>query len=215
MGKLTYMMLWVALGGFGLVAHLPAAPPAPVRPAAPPPTPAAPHPIGPSRYAGADVKDYVEQLASKFSSATRVTDPFGQPQDPEAKLAAKPTVTRIPRRFAPVVPTALSEIVGQLNITMVKPKARRFVVDNRDLGVGDKLPLTFRNVPIQTEITEVSASRIVFRNMETGELGIYKFGGLPPGISRDKDALKMPTVRPNAPLEIDAPPLPSANNPNP
>ena len=208
MGKLTYILL---TGCAGLVIAAP-----------PPSTPAAPKKVapvvvskfGPSRYAGEDLKSYIEGLTREFSSGSRVNDPFGQPQDPEAKPIAKPSVQKIVRRFTPVAPTALSEIVGKLPITMVMPKSRRFIVDSRNLGIGDKLPITYRNANIQLEITEVNASRIVFKNAETGELGVYKFNDLPEGISHGKDSIKMPGIRPNAPLEIEAPSQ-TTTNPSP
>lgn len=218
MGKLTHFAPLAVLGCLALASPLPAATPS----AAAPPAPTTePSKIGPSRYAGDDLKAYVESLAKQFSSGTRATDPFGQPQDPEAKLVAKPTTTdKITRRVAPVAPTALSEIVSQIPITMVKPKAKGFSVEGREFHVGDKLPINFRNIQIQTEIVEVSASRVVFRNVQTKEVGIHTFARLPEGITRggNKTSVVPPGMTPangNAPLEIDAPPPSPASPTNP
>jgi hypothetical protein len=218
MGKLTHLVPLAVLGCFALSNRSPAVAP----PAAAPPVPTTePSKFGPSRYVGDDLKAYVESLAKQFSSGTRVTDPFGQPQDPDAKVVTKPTTTaKITRRVAPVAPTALSEIVSQIPITMVKPKTKSFSVDGREFHVGDKLPINFRNTQIQTEITEVSSSRVVFRNVDTKEIGIHTFARLPEGITRG--GKKAPAVPPgmtpanrNAPLEIDAPPPSPASPTNP
>jgi hypothetical protein len=218
MGKLIHLAPLAVLGCLALASRLPAAGP----PAAVPPAPTTePSKFGPSRHAGDDLKAYVDGLAKQFSSGARATDPFGQPQDPEAKLVAKPTTTdKIKRRVAPVAPTALSEIVSQIPITMVKPKTKSFSVDGREFHVGDKLPINFRNTQIQTEITEVSASRVVFRNIDTKEIGIHTFARLPEGITRG--GKKAPAVPPgmtpanrNAPLEIDTPTSSPASPTNP
>lgn len=211
MGKLTSILLGAlgTLGGLVLAAPPPAATPAPKAPKA---IKLEPSKFGPSRYAGADIKGYVESLSKQFSSANRAVDPFCQQQDPEAKVVAKaPVINKITRRPVATTATPLSEIVGRLNITMVMPGTRRFIVDGRNLGVGDKLPITFRNARLQTEITEVSQNRVVFRNLETGEIGIHKFAGLGPGISRDTQSIKMPGTRPDAPLEIDSTPTNPSN----
>jgi hypothetical protein len=218
MGKLTHFAPLAVLGCLALASRLPAAGPPAAVPLA---TKTEPSKIGPSRYAGDNLKAYVESLAKQFSSGTRVTDPFGQPQDPEAKVVAKPTTPgKIKPRFTPAAPIALSEVVSQIPITMVKPKTKSFSVDGREFHVGDKLPINFRNTQIQTEITEVSSSRVVFRNVDTKEIGIHTFARLPEGITRG--GKKAPAVPPgmtpanrNAPLEIDTPPPSPASPTNP
>jgi hypothetical protein len=163
------------------------------------------------------VKGYVESLAARFAIRTRTGDPFGQIQDPDAKPVVDRTVKKIIRRAAPVTATPLSEIVGYLKISMIMPKTRRFVIDGRTLGVGDKLPLNFRSSKIEVEITEVSPSRIVFRNVETGETGVHQLDLLPRGITRGNKPEKVPGMTPlnsGAALEIQVPASSPAANPN-
>ncbi len=208
MGKLTFILA-AALCGHALAAPAPPAPPAP-----PVPHVVETSAAGPSRYAGADVKAYISDLASHLTGTNRASDPFGQQQDPDAKPIVKASVAKITRRFAPAAPTPLSEIVAQIKIGMVMPKAKRFIVDGRNLGEGDSLPLRFNNTSIPTVITEVSASRIVFRNTETGELGIHKFAVLPLGMTPGNRLPATPGMVPaksNLPLEISAPSPLSAN----
>ncbi|MEO0016973.1 MAG: hypothetical protein RLZZ522_256 [Verrucomicrobiota bacterium] len=201
MGKLSSILV-AALCGHALAGPPLVGPPAPAIPVAEATQ------AGPSRFAGADVKAYIGDLASHLSGTTRASDPFGQQQDPDAKPIVKPSATKITRRFTPVAPTPLSEIVAQIKIGMVMPKAKRFVVDSRNLGEGDKLPLRFNNTQIQTVITEVSASRIVFRNTETGEIGIHKFAALPLGMTPGNRVAPPPgmvSANANTPLEIGSP----------
>lgn len=185
--------------------------------AAPTAPPSAQKVLGPSRYAGADVKGYVESLGARFAIRTRAGDPFGQIQDPDAKPVVDRTVKKIVRRGAPVTATPLSEIVGYLKISMIMPKTRRFVIDGHTLGVGDKLPLNFRSSKIVVEITEVSPSRIVFRNVETGETGVHQLDLLPQGITRGNKPEKVPGMTPlnsATALEIQVPASSPASNPN-
>lgn len=205
-----------------LFASLPldAANPQPPAPAVPPAKAAAPAAKAveptPSRYAGKDIKAYVEALASQLAMRGRAIDPFGQPQDPNAKPVIKPTVAKATRRPTAEPPVALSDIVGKIEITTIMPKDKRFYVGGRSIGQGDKVPITFRNKQIKTEVTEVSARRIVFRNLDTGETGIRQLDMLPPGIFRG--TLSTPggiaPSQANAPLEIDSPSANPAGNPN-
>jgi len=215
MGKLTYILLCTT------AALLPAT----AKPAAK--TPALPDPVDPavsslpsgngptpSRYAGEDLKTYIAELANQLAIRSRVSDPFAQLQDPNAKPQVKPTVAKTARRTAPEPPATLSDIVGRIEITTIMPKDRRFLVGSRSIGQGDKVPIAFRNKQIRTEVTEVSSHRIAFRNLDTGEIGVRQLNILPPGMTPGTRTLTAPGMvptNPNAPLEIDlSTPLPTA-----
>jgi len=176
-------------------------------------TAAAPTPI-PSRYVGNDVKTYVEALANELAMHERASDPFGQLQDPNAKPVAKPTVAKTLRRPTAEPTASLTDIIARIEITTIMPKDKRFLVGSRSIGQGDKLPLNFRNKQIHTQVTEVSSRKIVFRNLDTGELGIRQLNVLPPGVTpgtRNITAPGMVQFSPNSALEIDsAPPLSTA-----
>jgi len=161
----------------------------------------------PSRYAGADPKAYTVALAKRLAIGTRTTDAFGQPQDPDARPIVKPTLAKSNRRFTTQPAMPLSEIVSQIKVTTIMPKERRFLVGDRAFGVGDKIPLSYRNKQIRTQITFVSAAQIVFKNVETGEIGTLKLDGMPGGITRSTGAITAKGMTPanaDAPLEIDS-----------
>lgn len=170
-----------------------------------------------SRYAGKDLKGYIETLAKQLSILDRATDPFGQSQDPNAKPVVRAVAAKVVRRPTAEPPALFSDIVSRIAITTIMPKEKRFYVGSRSIGQGDKLPISFRNKQIHTEVTEVSASRIVFRNIDTGEIGIRQLRMLPKGVTFG-NKLTTPGMVPtnaNAPLEIDSPPPPSAGTANP
>lgn len=199
----------------------PMAVPASLPPAAKPPAPAQPSakldPVAPSRYAGDDPSAYIATLAKRLTISSRTTDPFGQPQDPDAKPIIKPTVVKAQRRFTAEPPAALSDIVANIRVTTIMPKDKRFLVNDRWFGMGHKVPLNYRNKVIQTEIVEVSAQQIVFRNVDTGELGTLKLNLLPVGMTRG-GTITAPGISPvnsNAPLEIDSPTNQSAGTVTP
>ena len=206
MGKLIITLVWILAAG-PLAAK---APPAAVTPAAAPAAAmTAPNSPPPSRYAGSDTPAYVANLSSQFASRNRVTDPFGQLQDPSAKPVVKTTVAkRAVRRFTAEPAKPLSSIVEQIGITTVMPKDKRFLVGNRSIAQGDKLTLNYRNKQIQTKIIEVSARRIVFSDLETGETAIRLLKILPPGMTPGASEVRAPGMTPadsNAPLEIGSP----------
>ena len=189
-------------------------PPQTEKPAAPTPEAAAPEKASiprSSRYASADLKTYVEALADHLAIRSRATDAFGQLQDPNAKPVIKPTVakTAVRRILTAEPPSSLSDIVRRIEITTIMPRDKRFLVGSRSIAQGDKVPLNFRNKQIHTEVTEVSARRIVFRNLDTGEIGTRQLNLLPPGMTpgtRNILAPGMVPANPSTPLEIDSPP---------
>jgi len=186
--------------------------PAPAAPSAPSVTPfsKAPTATTPSRYAGGDLKAYVEALCNQLAMRERASDPFGQLQDPNAKPVVKPTTTaKTQRRVTAEPPASLTDIVARIEITTIMPKDKRFLVGSRSIGQGDKLPLSFRNKQIHTQVTEVSSHRIVFRNLDTGELGVRQLNLLPQGMTPGTRTLTAPGMvpaNPNNILEIDSPP---------
>lgn len=191
-------------------------PPAPAADAAPP-TQVGALPTA-SRYASKDLKAYVESLANQLAIRKRTTDPFCQPQDPNAKPVIKPTTAKAIRRPTAEPPAPLSDIVSRIAITTIMPKDQRFLVGSRSIAQGDKLPLSFRNKQIHVEITEVSARRIVFRNIDTGEVGIRSLNLLPSGMTPGTHTIAAPGMlptRPNTPLEIESTPSSANGTPNP
>ena len=183
----------------------------------PQPVPKSPPAAISSRYACNDLKPYIEALASQFAIRDRPTDPFAQPQDPGAKIVVKPTQIKTTRRLSAEPPTALSDIVSRIPITTIMPKDKRFLVGSRSIGQGDKLPITYRNKSLRTEVTEVSSRRIVFRNLDTGEIGIRLLNLLPHGMTPGNGNIAAPgitPISPNAPLEIEFPSTSSPGTPN-
>ncbi|MGC4017631.1 MAG: hypothetical protein QM755_24410 [Luteolibacter sp.] len=162
-----------------------------------------------SRYAGPDVSAYVESLATVFAIRSRTTDPFGQPQDIDAK-PIKPKVTHAPTvRQAAIPPTPYSEIVSQIQVTTVIPGEERFLSGNRAFKKGDRFPILFRGRNYPTEIVEVTAERIVMKNQETGESGAIKLDMLPSGMTKGGKPGGIPGVQPSradTPLEIESSP---------
>ena len=168
----------------------------------------------PSRYASLDLDGYIEALANQLAIRSRASDPFGQLQDPNAKPVIKPTVNKPIHRLTVEPPVSLSDIVGRIEITTIMPRDKRFLVGSRSIGQGDKFPLIFRNKQIHTEVTEVSSRKIVFRNIDTGEIGVRQLNILPHGMTpgtRQISAPGMVPANPNNALEIDSPsPSPAA-----
>jgi len=180
-----------------------AAPAAP--PAAQTPQPA----IVPSRYVDTNTDAYILALSSRLASASRTTDPFGQVQDP----AAKPAATKVAKATVNKPTTGpaakpFGEIVKQIRVTTVMPSENRFLVGTRSLSAGDSFPLVSQGHRYQVKIIEVSAERILFRDLESSEDGELRLDVMPQGMSRGLRGVLAPGMEPSkadAPLEIDTP----------
>lgn len=162
----------------------------------------------PSRQvAPAELESYVTSLSSVFSSRERVTDPFGQLQDPDAKPIIKTPIAGPTKRIAPVQATPFADIVRLIVVTTIMPGEKRFLIGTRSIKQGDQIPLSFRGKTIRVQITEVTSQQIAFKNLDNGEMASRKLDMLPVGMtpgSRGISAPGMTLDRPNAPIELEA-----------
>lgn len=164
--------------------------------------------IPPSRYVGeADLEAQVQSLSSSFSMKTRVADPFGQLQDPDAKPVIKATTAKAPRRVAPVLATPFADIIRLIDVKMIMSKEKSFLVGNRSIKEGDRIPLTFRGKNIRVEVSSVTSRQIEFRNLESGETAFLKINLLPNGMTPGTRSISAPGMvpdRPDSPLNLDS-----------
>ncbi|QJE95557.1 hypothetical protein [Luteolibacter luteus] len=219
----------------GTPADLPAAEPAaagtPHAPAAPAPAAAAPAaakpeapaaPAGPSRYAGTgpELAAYVDSFVKMTSIRTRTTDPFGRYQDPEFK-APEPKIINSNKKAIPraAPPVPFSDVVASIQVNMVIPSQKRFLVSTpagaRSLKQGNVFPIQLPNGKrVRVQVKSVTATEIRFVNLDTGEDGVVKPDVMPAGMQRGTAGITAPGMQPSgadAPLEIqtNVPPISS------
>ncbi|RYD45965.1 MAG: hypothetical protein EOP85_08350, partial [Verrucomicrobiaceae bacterium] len=121
------------------------------------PTAKAPGPATatPSRDVSPDEIDtYLSAMSSVFLSRGRTTDPFGLPQDPDAKPVIKASPASI-NRPAPVKATPFPDIIALLEINTIMPGTRSFLIKTRSVKQGETLPLSFRNKTIRAHVVAV------------------------------------------------------------
>lgn len=163
--------------------------------------------ITPSRRVGvAELEPYLESMSSIFLSRNRVFDPFGQPQDPDAKPVIKASVASAVKRAAPVQITPFADIVQLIVVTTIMPGEKRFLVGTRSIKQGDRIPLSFRGKQLQVQITEVTSRQIGFKNLENGDIATRKLDMLPIGMTPGHHGITAPGMtldRPNAPIELE------------
>jgi hypothetical protein len=188
--------------------HAQSAPKPAVQPAAAAPTAAG---IAPSRRVSPEeLPEYVRALSAVLSIRSRDTDPFGRIQDPDAKPIVKPTIAAA-KRIAPIQATPFSEIVRLIKVTTIMPGERRFLIGNRSVSQGDRIPLAFRGKNIPVEVAAVSSNRISFRNLDNGETAELSLNMMPPGMTPGNDGIHAPGMipdNPNAPIDLDGNSLP-------
>lgn len=178
-----------------------------------PATAPAPPAIEPTRYAGGEqLEAYLKTISGILHASSRTTDPFGLPQDPDAKPIVKaPTRSSAPAEI--VVP--FSDIVPLIRITTVIAAEKKFLVESRAFSQGEEFPLNFRGKTLRILITEVSARQVEFKNLATGEVAARRLDLLPPGMSAGGKGATPPGMVPqgaDAPLEIE--PVAPADNPS-
>lgn len=162
----------------------------------------------PSRHiSAAELRPYIDSVATVFLIRGRARDSFGQNQDPDAKPVVKASTPLAVRRAAPSKATPFADIVRLLVVTTIMPGEKRFLVGTRSFKQGDVLPLNFRNKQINALITEVTSRQISFRNQESGETAVRKLDMLPAGMTPGHNGITAPGMvldRPNAPIDLEA-----------
>ncbi|MFM2198246.1 MAG: hypothetical protein RLZZ505_1678 [Verrucomicrobiota bacterium] len=163
----------------------------------------------PSRFAGKDTSTYTLARAAVFSMAKREIDPFGLNQDPSIKPAPKKVIDRLPeKRLAALPPTPLGDIVKLIRVTTIMPGEKKFLVGVRTFSEGDDFSLLFQGKRMRMEVTEVSATRIVFTNLENSEKASLETGILPSGMVAGKGTMKpagMVSPVDDLPLDLGSP----------
>jgi hypothetical protein len=171
---------------------------------------AGPVPQIPSRYAGAEVESYVASLNAILAIRSRANDPFGQSQDPTAKpLKPKTTLPNLPRPIA-LPSIKFSEVIAKIPVTTVIPGEGRFLVGTRSFLKGDRFPVRYQTHTYNTQILDVTARTILFRNLENGETGSLTLDLMPQGMSKGNQGILAPGMQPargDAPLELESDPL--------
>lgn len=166
---------------------------------------AAPVDTQPSRFAGEDIEAYIRARAAIFSMRNRETDPFGLNQDPNVKPVVNRIIGNRPSRQPALPPTPLTEIVRQINVTTIIPGENKFLVGVRAFSTNHEFSVRYNGKTLQLKVMEVTAQKITFKNMETGETGVLTTEVLPPGMSAGGKNIRPPGVisnSDNVPLDL-------------
>lgn len=172
--------------------------------------PKTPGPVSltPSRYVTPDdFGGYVASMNASLLISGHDVDSFGQYQDPTAKPVIRTNLNQ-PKRVTPVYrATPFSDIVSLIRVSTVMPGDRKFLIGDREIHLGQHIPITFRGKDMKIEVTGVSASEIQFRNVESGETAPLKLNLLPagmtPGIGGLRAAPGMVPQDNKAPIHLD------------
>ncbi len=162
-----------------------------------------------SRFAGNDISSYTLSRSAVFSMTHRETDPFGLNQDPNVKPPEKKDPgLPVQKRLAALPPTPLSEIVGLIRVTTIMPGEKKFLVGVRTFSEGDDFFLQFQGKRMRMKITQVSAKKIIFANLENGDTATLETGMLPPGMIAGKGTMRpagMVSPVDDLPLDLGSP----------
>lgn len=139
----------------------------------------------PSRYAGLELDNYIQALASSFKMRTRDTDPFARHQDPNFKpiqpVAPKKGIPKFKKE--PVTP--FSDIIARINVTAVMPAQQTFLVGNRTFKIGDRIKLDVgKEKLISVHVVAIQANSVNFRHGITGETADLSLKLMPAGMER-------------------------------
>jgi hypothetical protein len=148
---------------------------------------APPPPKRSALFVGADTAGYlpktnilpkaaeIESRAQKLSSRLRNMDPFGLatfPREDSAPIFDDETM-RVTQRVT------LNQALQTLRINGVNLKRKEFLIGGRNAMEGDVIELAFKEEVFQAEVLEISATEILFRDIQRKETGVLRHSVVP------------------------------------
>lgn len=163
-------------------------------------------PDTPSRFVSPDnLAPYIKSKLEAFTARQRTTDPFGQPQDPDAKPVVKPSTRKSSHRPTQIKATPFSDIVKLIKVTTIMPAEKRFLIGTRSIREGQRFPINFRSKNINVEVVSVSSRKILLRDTDSNDTATIDTKFLPDGMTRgtvSTEPLGMKQDSPNAPIDL-------------
>lgn len=154
---------------------------------------------------------WITEMRSKLPMAERKIGPFGMSQNPNVQVAQKSNKK--------LKPGAFRNVIKAIKINAVVASENKFIIGSREFRAGDALRVIRGQRQFNLKIITVRPSRIVFKDIDTGEQVVRNLNALPPGISRNSSILSVPGVVPaskkdKSPLLLASPTVPTRNNEN-
>lgn len=147
----------------------------------------------PSRYAIGNVDLFILAHSSELAMRDRATDPFGLYQDPKAKPKIKNPSSLSPnRRLSALPPVSLSEIIKLIKVTTIMPKEKQFLVEGRLFKESEEFPLVFQGRTKRMKVLGVSATHIIFQDLDSSEEASLKIEVLPEGMKFGDEKMQPP-----------------------
>ncbi len=117
----------------------------------------------------------IEAQAKQLGVRQRNMDPFGLATYPRENDA--PVITEDIYRATPKI--TLNQALQTLKINGVNLQRKEFLIGGRQAAEGDVIELTFKGEVFLAQITEVSATQLLFRDLQRDETGVLQHDILP------------------------------------
>ena len=118
----------------------------------------------------------LEIAAQKLSGRLRNQDPFDLATFPSEEAAQPVLDDELPRA---TVRITLNQALQTLKINGVNLVGKEFLIGGRNAFEGDVIELSFKGELFQAEVMEVTASQIVFRDLQRNESGVLSHKAVP------------------------------------
>ncbi len=118
----------------------------------------------------------LEIAAQKLSGRLRNQDPFDLATFPSQEAAQPLLDDELPRA---TVRITLNQALQTLKINGVNLVGKEFLIGGRNALEGDVIELSFKGELFQAEVMEVTASQIVFRDLQRNESGVLSHKAVP------------------------------------
>lgn len=144
----------------------------------------------------------LEIAAQKLSGRLRNQDPFDLATFPSQEAAQPLLDDELPRA---TVRITLNQALQTLKINGVNLVGKEFLIGGRNALEGDVIELSFKGELFQAEVMEVTASQIVFRDLQRNESGVLSHKAVPNLSIEPMKSRTSPLIDKMTPMETSPP----------
>ncbi len=167
-----------------------------------------------SRFITGEVAAHIADLKRRLAINRQELGPFGLYQVPgKTPIVSGPLRKKLQK-------TPFSDYINQIQISVINAREKEFLVGARIFRLGQVFPIVRGNDRISVRVESVSASRVTFKNLQSGDIAVRKLNVLPDGVIANSGALKVRGVTETSPgqaqplhLDFTSPPPPKFTSP--
>lgn len=156
----------------------------------------------PTRFLADNLDDHIATMRARLAINKQERGPFGLYQIPGKAPIITGNFTKKARK------TPFTEFINQIEISVINAQEKEFLVGARIFRLGQVFPIVRGGDKLSVQVVSVTPSKVLFKNLQSGETAARRLDILPAGISTAGGKIEIRGVTPNnrreaEPLRLD------------